>query len=115
MKKNNLHKDLQKDFESIYDSLGKREPLEANPFLFTRIEQKIEELEQKKSSGYLSLAQRLMQPVFMSFLLAIALFVGIKIGSMNRLEKIQPTQEHTTEYFLNDMNQELIETTLLKE
>jgi len=106
---------LQKDFESIYNSLGKRRPLEANPFLFTRIEQKIKELEQKKSIGYLSSAQRLLQPVFMTFLLAVALFAGIKIGSMDRLEKIQTKQEHTTEYFLNDMNQELIETTLLKE
>lgn len=106
---------MQKDFESIYDSLGKREPLEANPFLFTRLEQKIEEMERSKSSNFLSSSKKILQPAFLSLLLAITLFAGVKIGSMDHLEKTETTEEHTTEYFLNDMNQELLEITLLKE
>jgi hypothetical protein len=108
MKQKKSHIDVNKELEATYALLGKEERLESNPFLFTRIEQQIEN---RESSGSQSSFYRVLQPIFMSVLLLVAVWGGIKIGNSYTLE----AQMSDTEYFMSDMEHESFEIALLNE
>jgi hypothetical protein len=108
-----LNKVVQKKVNAAYDSLSKQHRLEPNPFLFTRIERRIEEIENSASAVSFIPAKQVLQPVLMSLIILLALLGGIRIGSIwNTTE--QTNEKYTTEYLLNDIKQEHIEVALLK-
>lgn len=115
MKKKYSHTKLQKEVEHTYALLGKKKRLEPNPFLYTRIEQRLDEIIENKTSHRIIWTKWTWQPLYMSLLLVVVLFIGVKIGSIHKPITNQIAEIHTTEYFLNDMNQETLEIALLNE
>lgn len=108
---NHLYEELQ----LTYQLIEKKEVLPENPFLLTRIMQKIEERNSEKEA-VIPVYQRILQPVLLSLLLLVGIFGGIQMGNsyeMVETESLSETQ--STEYFFNDMQQEKMEIYLLNE
>lgn len=112
MSEKKLNIDVQQKVNDAYNSFEQRNGLEPNPFLYTRIEQRIEEIE-NPSYEKKHISVQVLQPILMSLLIAVALFGGIKIGNLSSSSE-QVYEEYTTEYLLNDMEQEYLVNNLLK-
>lgn len=112
----NCH-NLYNELESTLNLVEKKKTLEPNPFLYTRIKQKLDNLENEKSQTVFNpVYKKVLQPVFLSFILAIGLFSGVKLGNtfvMDQEEKLSVSR--TTEFYFNDFEQEKLETFLLNE
>jgi hypothetical protein len=109
-----LNRKFQEQVDAAYDSLGERPQLEPNPFLFSRIEQRLNETGNSTSEGGGITVKRVLQPALLTILIILALIGGIRIGSIGSANA-QTTEKFSTEYLLNDINQEHIESTLMKE
>ncbi len=111
-------KTCSKAYEELKATLSlteKTERLKPNPFLYTRIKQKLEEQNNKKKIPGFSI-NKILQPLIMSLLLILGISGGIKIGNMYETkQQKQNIISQTTEYYLNDFEQEKIELILLNE
>lgn len=109
----NLHTELK----TTLNLIEKKKTVKPNPFLYTRIKQKLNEIEsEKRQIVFKPVYKKILQPVLLSFLLAGGLFFGIKLG--NTYETIQQKDNsvsQTTEFYFNDFKQENLEVLLLKE
>ncbi len=88
--------------------------LQADPFMFTRIQAKLENKATKRP-----IWQKVMQPVLVSMILVIGLFAGVAIGSKYYNDKVM-LESNSTEtieqgVFLNEMAYESLELYLLTE
>ncbi len=104
-----LHYELKTTLKLIEE----RKAPEPNPFLYTRIKQELERRKNEKKTYEFSLG-RILQPVFLSFLLILGIAGGIKLGNMYDIKQNnQSVISQTTEFYLNDFKQEKIEAFLL--
>ena len=105
------------ELETTLALIEKRKPVKTNPYLYTRIKQRLEDIEnEKKQSVFKSVFKKVLQPVLLSFLLAMGLFSGIKLGNTYEIKQQEQLQEsQTTEFYFNDFEQENIEILLLNE
>ncbi|MCD4792421.1 MAG: zf-HC2 domain-containing protein [Bacteroidales bacterium] len=103
--------------ETTLNLVGKKKTIKPNPFLYTRIKQKLNEIEiEKKQAVFNPVYKRVLQPVFLSLLLAAGIFTGIKLGSSYEIKQQKnKSVSQTTEFYFNDFNQEKLEIVLLKE
>lgn len=110
---NNIYTEL----ETTLNLVGKKKTIKPNPFLYTRIKQKLNEIEiEKKQAVFNPVYKRVLQPVFLSLLLAAGIFTGIKLGSSYEIKQQKNISvSQTTEFYFNDFNQEKLEIVLLKE
>ena len=108
---------LYSELEMTFNLIEKKEVLKPNPFLYTRISQKLIDIKSQKSLSIFSpVYKKILQPVLLSFVLVIGLFLGVKLGSINEIEqKEQLFVSHTTEFYFNDLDQERLEVLLLCE
>jgi len=108
---------LYTELEATINLIKKKKNLEPNPFLYTRIKQKLEVIENEKNQPVFSPAFiKVLQPVFLLFLLAISLISGIELGNtfeIKQQEEISMSQ--TTEFYFNDFHQEKLEVLLLND
>ena len=88
-----------------------------NPFLYTRIQEEISNLEEPRKVFVLKPNFiNILQPVTLSFLLLTGVIFGISLG--NSFQYQTPGQSmvyQSDEFYLNDLQQETIETFLLTE
>ena len=97
--------------------VGEKKTIKPNPFLYTRIKQKLNEIEnEKKQTVHNPVYKKVLQPAFLSLLLAAGIFTGIKLGSSYEIKQQKNISvSQTTEFYFNDFNQEKLEIVLLKE
>lgn len=108
---------LYVELETTLNLIEKKKTIESNPFLYTRIKQKLDDLESKKDRTAINpIYKKILQPVFLSFLLAIGLYSGVKLGNtfdIKQQDKLSVLQ--TTEFYFNDLQQEKLELLLLND
>ncbi|NPA67530.1 MAG: hypothetical protein GXO50_02865, partial [Chlorobi bacterium] len=102
------------NLKNTYELSDKIPRLEPNPFLYTRIKSKLEEYEKQKNKY--RTYPGILQPVFISLMLIIAVLSGIKLGSLDKINSDKSLYvSHTTEYYFNDLAQENAEVLLLND
>ena len=83
---------------------------EVNPFIYTRIQQKIAQIENKQTETELSpIFKRIFQPILVAAVIVVGLLLGIFIGNhyqTNNNSIYLTNQSQTEEYYLNDFQQE---------
>ena len=109
----NLHIEL----ETTLNLIKKKKTLEPNPFLYKRVKQELDSLENEKDRAvFNSVYKKALQPILLSFLMVTGIYLGIILGDtfeMGRQEKLSVL--HTTEFYFNDFQQEKLEVFLLNE
>ena len=91
--------------------------IEPTPFLFTRIQQHITNLENQESLTELQpIFKRILQPIALTLLLLAGVYFGISLGNSFKSEKFEKTIVYQTdEFYFNDFQQESIEAFILNE
>ncbi len=107
---------LYRELEATYNLIEKKEVLKPNPFLYTRINQKLENIKNGKNQPYfIPVYKKVLQPILLSFFILIGIVGGIKLGNISAAQpEKQLLVSQTTEFYLNDLKQEKIEAFLLK-
>ncbi|MBE9481280.1 MAG: zf-HC2 domain-containing protein [Bacteroidetes bacterium] len=114
----------KKLYEKIKNTLGiinKEEKNKAYPFFFTRIQQKIEELNSSEiKTGFLPSFTKALKPVTLAILIAFGIFFGINLGNKYETNNYTESNEnllqaYANEYYVNELNEETIETFLLND
>lgn len=109
----NLHSELQ----STLMLVNKRKTAEPNPFIYTRIKTRLEELSNtKEQRESITILKKIFQPIVLTIILITAIFSGVKLGSAyEQANNSKVAGVKTTEYYLNDMCQERLEMIILTE
>ncbi len=108
----NLHSELQ----STLILINRRKTAEPNPFIFTKIKTRLEELSNTKEQREITILKKVIQPIVLSIILITAIFSGVKLGSAyEQANNSKVAGVKTTEYYLNDMCQERLEMIILTE
>ncbi len=108
-------KQLYYDLKTTLNIINEQETLKPNPFLYTRIKQKLDVIEDKRKQNiFVPVYKKILQPVLLSFLLIVGFFFGIKIGNTYETKKYEDISLKTELYF-DDFQQEEIEILLLNE
>lgn len=105
------------EFEATLNLIEKKKTITPNPFIYTRIKQRLNNIENGVGqSGFRPVYRKVLQPVLLSFLLVSGVFIGIQLGNtyeIPRQEKL--ANQQTTEFYFNDLQQEKLEVLLLNE
>ncbi len=108
-------KSLYFELEQTYMLINEKKSIKPNPFLYTRIKQKLNDIEksQAKKPKYI----QVLQPVFFSFVLIMFFWGSLKLGDTYTkiYEQDKNTLTYSTEYYLNDLEQENLELILLND
>ncbi len=108
---------LYTELETTLILIENKKTIEPNPFLYSRIKQKLDNLESKKEQATFNpVYKKILQPVILSFLLVIGLYSGVRLGntfSIKQQDILSVSQ--TTEFYLNDLQQEKLEVLLLND
>ncbi len=103
------------ELEQTYMLISEKRILKPNPYLYTRIEQKLKNIEQEKvlRPKYI----QVLQPVLFSFVLILVFWGSLKLGDTYTkiYEQDKNTLTYSTEYYLNDLEQENLELILLND
>jgi predicted anti-sigma-YlaC factor YlaD len=112
----NCH-NLYIELKSTLILVEKKKTLEPNPFLYTRINEKLANLESEKDQAVITpVYKKVLQPIFFTFLLAIGLFSGVKLGNTVIIDyQNKLSVPHITAFYFNDFQQEKLEVFLLNE
>ena len=109
--------EISSELHTTMNLFDDRITLQPNPFLYTRILQKLNN--SKTIQGNYSIFpvfKKVLQPVIFSLLLMFSVFLGIKLGNTYQTDQQEKnTSSLTIEYYFNDFEQEAIEVSLLNE
>jgi predicted anti-sigma-YlaC factor YlaD len=109
---NHLYEELQ----STLEIAEKRIPLEPNPFLYTRIKEKLEATGQTgEKTAHAPVYRKVLIQVVMSVMLMIGIYAGNRLGNFYENSQQQTLATSSTEYYINDMQQEKLEVLLLND
>lgn len=108
---------LFSELKSCYKLIENKETLKPNPFLYTRIKQNIENIEQALSLKELKpVYMRIIQPVLIACLLVTGISFGILLGnSYDNTPQKNKSIASTNEFYMNDFQSEELEINLLNE
>lgn len=107
---------LFSDLQQTFGLVEKRKDAVPNPFLYTRIMQQLEDADASRSREGHSLAKRVLQPVLVAAMLFVAVFSGVQLGNAyERRPGRKVVVEKTTAYYLNDLQQEQLEMSILND
>jgi predicted anti-sigma-YlaC factor YlaD len=97
--------------------ITKEKATKPNPFLFTRIQEEISNLEEPRKVFVLKPNFiKILQPVTLSFLLVMGVIFGISMGNSIQYQTSEQSMVYQSdEFYLNDFQQETIESILLNE
>lgn len=105
-------KNIYSEFIANYRLIDEKIILQPNPFLYTQINQKLNN--QKQTTSYKPIYQRILKPVLMISILLIGIWCGIKLGNIYKpIQTKQIVLNKTNEFYFNDIEQEKIELILL--
>lgn len=95
--------------------IDKEKELQVNPFMYTRIQERINSYEHKPNA-FITSATRILRPVFVSAVIVFGIFAGIKLGNYFNDRLVNNVTEIQIEsYYLNDFQHEPVEAGLLYE
>ena len=95
--------------------IDKEKKIETNPFLYSRILNKINNYEQSANT-FRVFALKILRPVFVILLILCGIFSGIKLGNSYSSKYTDEDSElQVITYYLNDLQHESVETILLSE
>lgn len=103
-------------YEGLNETLNlidKRKRLNENPYLYTRIKQR---LESEKALKPKPVFKRILQPAFLSLLILFSVYFGIQLGLSYQIDSVEnELTETSTSYYFNDLEHENIEFLLLND
>ena len=103
------------NLEYSLNVIEKEKELHPNPFLYTRIQERIEAYD-KRPNAFITSASKILRPVFVTALIVFGVFAGIKLGNYFNDKYVGNVSEIQIEtYYLNDLQHESLETSLLSE
>lgn len=98
-----------------FEIIEKEKKIEPNPFLYSRIHNKINDYERNISTIKVTTA-KILRPVFVILLILLGVFSGIKLGnSYSSKHSNYDSELQIITYYLNDLQHESVETILLSE
>ena len=108
---------LYSNLELTYNLTNEKEFVEPNPFLYTRINQRLVDIKYNENQTILqALYPKLLQTVLFSFVVIIGLLGGIMLGSIDKNQVYeQSLTSPTTEFYFNDLEQEQMEALLIND
>lgn len=107
----NFIKELTYDLELI----EKEKEVAPNPFLYSRIQNKINSLEQT-GNVFITSAVKILRPVFISLLILSGIFSGFKLGNYySNKYSYEASEYQVITFYLNDLQHESVETLILSE
>jgi predicted anti-sigma-YlaC factor YlaD len=108
-------KNLAGNLNSSLRIIDKEKELKVNPYIYTRIQERINNYE-RRPSAFITSATRILRPVFVSAIIILGIFAGIKLGNYLNDRLINDVTEIQIEsYYLNDLQHEPVEASLLYE
>ncbi len=108
---------LYSNLEMTYDLINIKDSLETNPFLFTRISQRLVDIKNRENQTiFQPIYHKMAQALVFSFVVIIGLLGGILLGSIEKPEDYEQSSVlQTTEFYFNDLEQEKMEALLINE
>ncbi len=107
---------LYNELNTSYKLIGKQEKLAINPFLYTRIRQKLDDIEKAEKLSIQPVYVRILQPVAIVFFLFIGISAGIFLGnSYNAKTQLSNSNTTTNEIYINELSLEKLEVNLLND
>lgn len=112
--------ECSQQYKYLKDSLNvinTENDIEANPFFYTRVSERLKNLEaQKEPKVFMPVYAKVLQPAVFVVLLVIGTYTGISLGNVFESEqRAGNSATHTVEYYFNDFQQEKLESFLLKD
>lgn len=105
---------LYEELQSTLEIAEKRIPLEPNPFLYTRIKEKLDDTVQiDEKKVHKPVYQKVFLQITMSAILFLGIYAGNKLGNFYEASQQQTLSTVSTEYYINDIQQEQLEVLLL--
>ncbi len=114
-------KKLYEEIKNTLEIINSKEKNKSYPFFFTRIQQKVGELNSSEiKTGFLPSFTKALKPVTLAILLAFGIFLGINLGNKYKTNNYTESNEnliqaYANEYYVNELNEEIIETFLLND
>jgi len=100
---------------SALEIIEKEKRPQMNSFLYTRIQEKINNYDYN-SNAVITSAAKLLRPVLILIVVVFGIFAGIKLGTYFDSKYVSNVPELQIEaYYLNDLQHESVETALLSE
>jgi predicted anti-sigma-YlaC factor YlaD len=108
-------RDFVRELTYNLEIIEKEKKAEANPFLYSKIYNKIISNEQP-ANVLVTSAVKVLRPVFITLLILSGIFSGFKLGSyLSDKYSYSDSELQTITYYLNDLQHESVETILLYE
>ena len=109
------------EMNKTYSILNNVEQLNPNPFFYTRLSEKIKEIDNKENQIIFRPSFiKILQPIVVSFVLIVSVVLGIVIGNefsqnSNIFENITETeiQVYSDNFYLNEIDEESFENFLI--
>ncbi len=114
-------KKLYVNIKNTLEIINSEEKNKSYPFFYTRIKQKVDELNSSEiKTGFLPSFTKALKPVALAILLAFGIFFGINLGNKYETNNYTESNEnllqaYANEYYVNELNEETIETFLLND
>ena len=110
-------KNCSRLYSEIKSSMGiiqNEKSIETNPYLYTRIKQQLNNINENTTKSVFAIQQKkLFQPIMVSFLIAVGIFIGVSIGNNYPIQENNIADTQTELNYINDLQQEHIEYFLL--
>ncbi|MBE9469582.1 MAG: zf-HC2 domain-containing protein [Bacteroidetes bacterium] len=105
---------LYQELKSSLNVIEKEKNPKTNPYLYTRIKQRLDDINESSSKPIFAIQQiKLFQPALVSFIIGLGIFIGISIGNFYPLENNNIAESQSEQYYINDLQQEHVEYFLL--
>lgn len=106
---------LYRQLQSTLEVADHRKQLESNPYLYTRIKAQLESAQKENIVLNTPVYKKILRPVLMTLILIIGLYGGNRLGNFYDASQAQVTTTQSTEYYLDDLQQERLEVILLND
>ncbi len=105
---------LYNEIKSTMSVVENEKNIETNPFLYTRIKQKLDDIDKNTTKPIFAIQKRrLLQPALVTFIIAIGVFIGVSIGNSFPVKNNNIADNQSEQYYINDLQQEPVEYFLL--
>jgi len=105
-----LYSEMKSSMEIIQDEKS----IETNPYLYTRIKQQLNNINENATKPIFAIQRlKMLQPIMVSFLIAVGIFIGVSIGNNFPLQENNIADTQTELNYINDLQQEHVEYFLL--
>ncbi len=103
------------EIKLTYNIIDNEKDVKINPFLFTRIKQRLENENLSKVSKKYFLYKKALNTVLLSSFIILGIWLGIFMGSINNTDSVNISQTNSEIYYMNDIQQESVEFFLIED